>query len=186
MSNPQPFFVQIDLTEAETYNGISSAVPPGTYVFEITDAEQTVSNKNEPQIRVYLRVAEVVETTSTDDVVGRTMSKWISLKNERVPMARLKNFLVAIGAPLQGFGRDDLLGRQFQAMVQQRTLPAQTLPNGQPGEPKVITDVVGETPVGGSAAPAKAPAAQAPAANAAAAGRRVVGASAARNGAPVR
>jgi hypothetical protein len=154
------FVIETDFSNVQAWDGVGgTALPPGIYVFEVADAEQALSQASEPVLKMTLKVVETLQVNEgTEDQTGQTMIKSYSLKPEKWPMARLKCFLVATGAPLSQFTREDLLGRSFQGTIQQRTGPGKNLPNGTVGEPKVYADLVGEVALAQPEVAAPAPA----------------------------
>lgn len=176
--NNQP----IDLNAAQAWDGESSMVPPGIYVFEIEGAAQEMSGAQPPKPQLVLDLI-VVAAEGTEQYNGSKMKHWVSLTAKAA--GRLKNLLDAVGLVpgADGFDDQDLIGRQFEAEVFENEYKVMDPVNGE--VTKKSTKIRKELPVGGVAA-STAPAAPAPAAAPAAAPAPAPAAAPARTAAPAR
>lgn len=107
----------VNLNEVKPWNGEANILPPGDYIFEITDVEQKQSSKGNPQMELSLEVIAGVEPV-TEQYNGAKSKHWLSL----LPAAagRVRNMIDACGIRLAAkgtFDDQDLIGRQFAGTV---------------------------------------------------------------------
>lgn len=148
MADFADFNIDLNLDEVQAWDGNYSMIAEGSYVFEISHAEQKTTSGGNPGLKFTFTVVD----DSPEN--GKTLTKTYSLKAN--VLGRLKAVLQAAGYTQASIVGSELLGRRFVADVKHGMMPDRPLPDGtvQPGKPSM--DIRGERPV--ESAPAEVPA----------------------------
>jgi len=160
----------VNLNEVDAWDGSSGgALPPGEYVFEVTECIIGNSSKGNSQLELDL---VVVAGAVTDAVNGATKKHWVVMTEKSA--GRVRNMLDACGVQMNAagaFDSDHFKGTQFIGEVYEDSYDKPDLSTGQ-NVTKITSKIRKERPVsvgfsdqdGAPAiAPAAAPAPQAPA-----------------------
>jgi hypothetical protein len=118
-------------------------LPIGVYTFDIVDAQQEQSKKNQPVVTVTFKVAD------EGDQLGVELKKKYSLQQQA--LGRMKNLMMAAGCQLDKIRLGELIGARIIAEIihveGQGKVDAQG--NVQPGG--TFCDIIKEQPVEGAA-----------------------------------
>lgn len=153
-------FFEMDLSNVQPWDGTSSRIEAGTYVFEVTEA---VSGKSKSSGQPMITLTNKV--VSEGPMMGKEQKSWVSLSEKA--RGRLRSFLDAAQIPYdnKGFSVSAFVGAQYEADVREEPYQG-TDDMGQPVT-RMSTKIVGERTVGGAPVVAPAPVAPAKAAPAA-------------------
>lgn len=147
----------LDIEGAKEFGGGGFyLVPAGHYLFEVTNVVQENSkSSNAPMVVVYATVIEGQETDEAAKETGQTVRNNYSLSPKAI--GRLKQLMIACGAPLDKFRAGAIFGAKFRADVIHSTGDADVGPDGQPREARVFANLANEKPLGGEAQVEAAP-----------------------------
>ena len=162
----------VNLAQVDGWDGVSSKLPPGEYVFNIMDVKIEPNRKGNDQLICDMEVAAGADSEQYN---GVSFKNWISLIEGSAK--RLRHFLDACDVailPSGNFTLEDLIGKQFIAEVYEDEYKAPNLTTGEMDvkhfskirRERLVSEgfsATGEIPDVAPAAPAQAPAATPPA-----------------------
>jgi hypothetical protein len=149
--------IDMGLNDVEGWDGKTTKVDPGEYIFEVEKVSVDQSKKGNPTLACNFRVI------SEGPMKGRPMRQSYALMTDNeFSRRRMKALVQALGVQLGEngeFSAQSLIGCQMQAEVIMNEYMAVDPRSGQQ-VPRQSAKIVGEKPVEGAAAPtASAPAA---------------------------
>jgi len=139
------FEIEADFEGTDAWGGGFQLVPPGKYILEVANIQQGTSKTNNPKMDVTFTVAEGQETDEAAKHTGRTVFSTYSLLPQS--LGRLKQFMIACGAPLDKFRAGNCMGAKIRATVQHTEGSAEPGPDGKPREARTFAKVVDELPL---------------------------------------
>lgn len=147
----------LDIEGAKEFGGGGFyLVPPGNYLFEVTNVVQENSKKsNAPMVVVYATITDGQENDEAAKETGQTVRNNYSLSPKAI--GRLKQLMIACGAPLDKFRAGAIFGAKFRADVIHSAGEADVGPDGQPREATTFANLANEKPLGGEAQVEAAP-----------------------------
>ena len=152
--------IQGGFNQVQAWGGESEALPPGEYLFEITEMKQGQSKNGNPQLEMSVKVH------NEGELYGRGGKFWYTLNfQSEVPRKRLKSLIDATGVSIAADGSiedQEFVGRYFMADVAHETYTVTDPASGNSVE-KSRTRIQNERPVqqqgqGNAAFAASAPA----------------------------
>lgn len=168
------FEIDADFDGVQAMSGEFTLLPPGEYVFIVKHLKQQPSKKGNQMVVATFEVAQAIEVPNVenpDALVGQKAWGNYSLLPQAI--GRLKQLMMACGAPLDKFRASNLLEAQFRGTLVHTQGEGAVGPDGVPLPAKSFANVVNERaleepPVKEAAKPpiakeaAKAPAAAKP------------------------
>lgn len=147
----------LDIENAKEFGGGGFyLVPPNHYLFEVTNVVQENSkSSNQPMVVVYATIIEGQETDEAAKETGQIVRNNYSLSPKAI--GRLKQLMIACGAPLDKFRAGAIFGAKFRADVVHSQGDPDVGPDGQPREAKTFANLANEKPLGGDAPVEAAP-----------------------------
>jgi hypothetical protein len=139
------FEVEADFENTDAWGGGYQLVPPGKYILEVKNIQQGSSKANNPKITVTYEVCEGQETDEAAKQTGRIVFNTYSLLEQS--LGRLKQFMIACGAPLDKFRAGACMGAKIRGTVTHSQGNADVGPDGQPREAKTFANVSNELPL---------------------------------------
>lgn len=162
------FEVEADFENAKEFGGGFSLVPPGKYIVEVDNVQQkTAKSSNNPMVTVTFKVSEGQEDDEAAKQTGRLIFNNYSLSEKAI--GRLKNLMMACGAPLDKFRASAIMGAKIRAEVIHSQGKDDVGPDGKAREGGTFANIVNEKPL--DEAPAEAAPPPPPAAKAATNGK---------------
>jgi hypothetical protein len=139
------FELDFDLTDVQAFGGGSGPqLPPGDYVFLITHVEQgTSKSSSQPTLKLDFQVDD-----EGSPMHGTKIKRSYSLQPQA--LGRIKQLMIAIGAPLDKIRADAFVGGRFIAEVSIKTMPGLVKPDGSVSAPKDMMDIGNERALEGA------------------------------------
>ena len=125
--------------------GAFPLLPLGSYIFEVEHVEQKPSSKNTPMVVVTSKVAEGQDNDEAAKYTGQ--KAWGNYPLTEKAMGRIKNLMMACGAPLDKFRASALLGAKYRADIVHNQGDATPGPDGQPREARTFANIANERPL---------------------------------------
>lgn len=139
--------IDIDLSNPdlkEWGGGGGPKLPVGQYVFDITDAVQEQSSKNQPVVKVTFKVAD-----EQSEHNGVELTKKYSLQTQA--LGRIKNLMMAAGCQLDKIRLGELIGARIIADIVHVEGQGKVDAQGNPQPGGTFCDIVKETAIAGAA-----------------------------------
>jgi hypothetical protein len=140
------FEVEADFEKIQEFGGGGySLIPEGDFIFEVVHLEQEVSKNNNQMVVVYSAVCEGQETDEAAKQTGEEARSNYVLTEKA--MGRLKQLMIACGAPLDKFRASAIMGAKYRGTIVHSTAEGEAGPDGQPKEGKTYANVTNERPL---------------------------------------
>jgi hypothetical protein len=140
------FEIEADFENIKEFGGRGfPLLPVNDYIFEVEHVEQKPSSKNTPMVVVTSKVAEGQEDDEAAKYTGQKV--WANYPLTDKAMGRLKNIMIACGAPLDKFRASALMGAKYRASIVHNQGDATPGPDGQPREARMFANLCNERPL---------------------------------------
>lgn len=140
------FEVEANFEEIQEFGGGGGALLPiGAYIFVVENIQQKTSSKNNPGVNVTFKVAEGQETPEAAKYTGRLTWQYYTLLE--TGLGRLKNLMIACGAPLDKFRASACMGATLRAEITHNDSQGDVGPDGQAREGRTFANIVNEKPL---------------------------------------
>jgi hypothetical protein len=139
------FEVEANFDEIQEFGGGYQLLPPGEYKLVVENIQQKTSSTNNPGVNVTFKVAEDQDTEEAAKYTGRLTFQYYTLLESG--LGRLKNFMIACGAPLDKFRASACMGATIRGEIVHREGKAEPGPDGKVKEATTFANVVNEKPL---------------------------------------
>ncbi len=144
------FEIEADFESAKEFGGGGYAlVPVGAYIFTVENIQQKTFRSNNAGVTVTFKIAEGQETDEAAKWTGSLIFGNYSLSDKA--LGRLKQFMMACGAPLDKFRASACMGAKLRGEIIHNTSEGDAGPDGQPREGRTFANLVNEQPLEGAA-----------------------------------
>lgn len=149
------FEVDGDFEAAKEFGGGFSNVPPGKYILDIDNIQQKTFSSNNAGFVVTFKVSEGQENDEAAKQTGRLLFGNYVLTDKA--LGRVKQLMIACGAPLDKFRASACMGAKIRAEVIHNEGKPDVGPDGQPRDAKTFANVINEMPLDATPAQDEAP-----------------------------
>lgn len=123
-------------------------LPIGDYIFEVVNVSQKASSNNNQMVVVESVVAEGQDNDEAAKFTGqRTWTNYVLLPQS---LGRLKQLMIACGAPMDKFRASALLGARYRGTITHAEGSTEPGPDGTPRKPRTFANVCQEKPLEGT------------------------------------
>lgn len=139
------FEIDADFESAKEFGGGGYAtVPIGNYIFTVENIQQRTFKSNNAGVVVTFKIAEGQDDDEAAKWTGSLVFGNYSLSDKA--LGRLKQFMMACGAPLDKFRASACMGAKIRGEIIHNTSDGDAGPDGQPREGRTFANLVNEKP----------------------------------------